>query len=190
MNDACEASAYAFSGSSGVMFTASTGDSGYRGGVSYPASSRYVVAVGGTSLYLDAYGNRATESVWTGAGSGCSSYISKPSFQTDASCAKRMVGDVSAVADPATGVYVYSGGFWYQYGGTSLSAPVIAGLAASGYFGTNLGSSPANIFYGSGAAKLYDVASGSNGRCRNYFCKGSTGYDGPSGNGAPKAPFS
>jgi len=63
--------------------------------------------------------------VWSGAGSGCSSYESKPSFQTDTGCARRTIADVSAVADPATGVAVYdsygTGGGWRVYGGTSAS---------------------------------------------------------------------
>ena len=84
--------------SSGAVFTASSGDNGYPDGASYPASSKYVVGVGGTSLVLDGSGNRASETVWSGAGSGCSKHITKPSYQKDTGCSKRTVADVSAVA--------------------------------------------------------------------------------------------
>jgi subtilase family serine protease len=88
----------------GVTITASTGDSGY--GAQVPAAFNTVVAVGGTHLVLS--GNtRSSETVWSGAGSGCSAYIGKPSWQHDGSCARRTIGDTAAVADPATGVSVY-----------------------------------------------------------------------------------
>ncbi len=90
----------------GVLVTASSGDGGY--GVSFPASSQYVVGVGGTSLVASGGTSRGwVEGAWDGAGSGCSSYITKPSFQTDTGCGQRTVADLSAVADPNTGVAVY-----------------------------------------------------------------------------------
>jgi subtilase family serine protease len=64
----------------GVAFTVSSGDSGY--GVEYPAASPYVTAVGGTSLYLKG-GKYQNEDAWSGAGSGCSQFEPKPSWQTD-----------------------------------------------------------------------------------------------------------
>src|SRR5262249_12957597 len=92
----------------GITITASSGDNGY--GVEYPASGAYVVAVGGTSLVKTSSG--WAESAWAGSGSGCSAYTAKPSFQHDTGCARRTVADVSAVADPNTGVAVYD-----TYGG-------------------------------------------------------------------------
>src|SRR6185436_16183615 len=88
-----------------IMITVSWGDAGY--GVEFPAASRYVTAVGGTHLVRSATARGWTETVWSGAGSGCSAYIAKPSWQTDAGCARRTVADVAAVADPNTGVAVY-----------------------------------------------------------------------------------
>lgn len=159
----------------GKVLTFSTGDNGY--GVSYPASSKYVVAVGGTSLHLDGAGNRSSEAAWSGAGSGCSAYISKPAWQTDSGCSNRAVADVSAVADPQTGVAVYTSygstnGNWWVYGGTSASAPLIAGTYAA---------------TGSAAATaLRDITSGSNGTCSpSYLCTAGVGYDGPTGLGVP-----
>lgn len=92
----------------GVAVTVSTGDSGY--GVSFPASSPHVVAVGGTSLTPASNSRGWSETVWSGTGSGCSTVFAKPSWQTDRGCGKRTVGDVAAVADPNTGVSVYWNG--------------------------------------------------------------------------------
>ena len=89
----------------GVAITASSGDSGY--GTSYPAASPWVTSVGGTSLSRASNARGWTETVWSGAGSGCSSTESKPSFQTDTGCSRRTIADVSAVANPSTGVAVY-----------------------------------------------------------------------------------
>ena len=82
----------------GVSFFASTGDGGY--GVEYPSASFYVTAVGGTSLSTASNARGWTETAWAGSGSGCSAYISKPSWQKDTGCSNRTVADVSAVADP------------------------------------------------------------------------------------------
>ncbi len=168
----------------GIAITVSTGDNGY--GVEFPAASRYVTAVGGTSLYKN--GNSYSEAAWSGAGSGCSAYISKPSWQTDSGCANRTVGDVSAVADPNTGVAVYDTyrlhpGGWLVFGGTSVSAPIIAGVYA-------LAGNASSVDYGSYAyahtSSLFDVTSGSNGSCGgSYLCTATAGYDGPTGNGTP-----
>src|SRR5262249_35226728 len=116
----------------GVVITASSGDSGY--GVQGPAAYNTVVAVGGTSLAKANNARGWSETAWSGAGSGCSAFISKPSWQTDPGCSKRTVADTSAVADPNTGVSVYDtygvGTGWMVFGGTSVSAPVIAGVYA------------------------------------------------------------
>ncbi|MFF0788111.1 putative Ig domain-containing protein [Streptomyces spiralis] len=174
----------------GVAITVSAGDSGY--GAEYPATSQYVTAVGGTALTTASNSRGWSESVWhtnstEGTGSGCSAYDPKPSWQTDTGCAKRMEADVSAVADPATGVAVYDtygGSGWAVYGGTSASAPIIAGVYALA--GTPGGSDyPAKYPY-SHTGNLYDVTSGSNGSCStSYFCTARTGYDGPTGWGTP-----
>ncbi|GAA3831501.1 hypothetical protein GCM10022403_075890 [Streptomyces coacervatus] len=174
----------------GVAITVSSGDSAY--GAEYPATSQYVTAVGGTALSTSSNSRGWTESVWKtssteGTGSGCSAYDSKPSWQTDTGCTKRMEADVSAVADPATGVAVYDtygGSGWAVYGGTSASAPIIAGVyALAGTPGSS--DYPAKYPY-SHTSNLYDVTSGSNGSCSTaYFCTAETGYDGPTGWGTP-----
>ncbi|MEU9342890.1 putative Ig domain-containing protein [Streptomyces sp. NPDC048278] len=174
----------------GVAITVSAGDEDY--GAEYPATSQYVTAVGGTALSTSSSTRGWTESVWKtssseGTGSGCSSYDAKPSWQTDTGCTKRMESDVSAVADPATGVAVYDtygGSGWAVYGGTSASSPIIAGVyALAGTPGSS--DYPAKYPY-SHTGNLYDVTSGNNGSCStSYFCTAGTGYDGPTGWGTP-----
>lgn len=170
----------------GIPITVSSGDNGY--GVEYPAASQYVTAVGGTTLNLTSSNTRSSETVWSSAGSGCSAYDPKPSWQTDGGCARRTVADVSADADPNTGASVYdSYGYqgqkgWFQVGGTSLAAPLIAGVYA-------LAGNGASTTYGSypysHTSSLFDVTSGSNGTCGSYLCTGGPGYDGPTGLGTP-----
>jgi len=173
----------------GVAVTVSSGDSGY--GVEYPAASQFVTAVGGTSLsQLTNTGTRnASETVWSGAGSGCSAYETKPSWQRDAGCTKRTVADASAVADPNTGVWVYDS-FTYQgqsgwliFGGTSVASPIVGSLYALAQ--SNGGSSYPSSYPYADPAGLNDITSGSNGSCGTYLCNGSSGYDGPSGLGTP-----
>lgn len=171
----------------GIAITVSSGDNGY--GVEFPAASQYVTAVGGTTLRKGGGTTRGwTETAWSGAGSGCSAYISKPSWQSG-SCAKRAVADVSAIADPNTGVavydsYAYRGASgWMVFGGTSVAAPIIAGVYA-------LSGNASSVNYGSYSyahlSSLFDVTSGSNGSCGgSYLCTAVAGYDGPTGNGTP-----
>ncbi|MEV5280303.1 putative Ig domain-containing protein [Streptomyces sp. NPDC052811] len=175
----------------GVAITVSSGDSGY--GVEYPAASQYVTAVGGTSLSRAGNSRGWSESVWgtssggQGAGSGCSAYDPKPSWQKDSGCSKRAVADVSAVADPATGLAVYDSyqaSGWNVYGGTSASSPIIASVYALA--GTPAaGTSPASYPYAH-TGSLNDVTSGANGSCSPaYLCTAGSGYDGPTGLGTP-----
>ncbi|WP_327178185.1 carboxypeptidase regulatory-like domain-containing protein [Streptomyces sp. NBC_01335] len=177
----------------GVAVVASSGDSAY--GVAYPAASQYVTSVGGTALAQDSSTDRGwSESVWFnshgGPGSGCSVYEAKPAWQeglaTD--CDQRAVADVAAVADPLTGVSVYQtygGDGWSVYGGTSASAPIIAGVyAAAGTPPT--GSYPAAYPYAAGGSGLNDVVDGDNGSCSPArLCTAGTGWDGPTGLGTP-----
>ena len=168
----------------GVVDVASSGDSGF--GVGFPASSKYVVAAGGTSLTRDSSTARGwSETAWSGAGAGCSSWETKPSWQTDTGCANRTVADVSADADPGTGVAFFDSfdqGGWGVVGGTSVSSPIIASVFA-------LAGAPANtaasVLYAHAGA-LNDITSGSDGTCNpTYLCTAGTGYDGPTGLGTP-----
>ena len=171
---------------SGVAITASSGDSGY--GVSFPASANTVIAVGRTSLSRASNSRGWSEVTWSSAGSGCSSVHSKPTWQHDGLCTFRMEADISAVADPNTGVAVYGpssrgkGSTWLVFGGTSVSAPLIGGMY--GLKGTAVNA--AASIYAAPAGALNDVTAGSNGSCGGtYFCTAGVGYDGPTGLGTP-----
>ena len=171
----------------GVAITASAGDDGY--GVEFPASAPYVIAVGGTTLTRAPGTARGwTEAAWSKTGSGCSKVFFKPSWQDDTLCTKRMMNDIAVVGAPSTGVATYGPvgpigtSDWLVFGGTSVGAPLVAGIYAAA------GAKPI------GARSLwlkrrlmFDVTSGSDGTCGGtYFCTAGTGYDGPTGNGAPR----
>jgi hypothetical protein len=175
----------------GVAVTASAGDDGF--GVEYPAASQFVTAVGGTSLSTSTNARGWTETVWgstaggEGTGSGCAKDDAKPSWQTDTGCTKRTNNDVSADANPNTGVAVYDtydqSGF-LEVGGTSASSPMIAAtfaLAGKPAAGTY----PSSYLY-KHTANLFDVTSGADGSCSPaYLCTAAAGYDGPTGLGTP-----
>lgn len=119
----------------GVTFVAASGDSG--SGVVWPAVSPYVLAVGGTSLYMDASGDYVSEIAWAGSGGGMSAFEQKPPFQKTnlVPFTNRSVPDVSYNADPNTGYSVYIGNYdraagWITLGGTSAGAPQWAALIA------------------------------------------------------------
>lgn len=168
-----------------LPITVSSGDSGY--GVQYPAASPYVTAVGGTTLQRSINSPRGfNESAWSGTGSGCSVFEPKPAWQHDLGCRGRTVADVSADADPNTGVAVYDSygaGGWQVFGGTSASSPIVAATyALAGGFKSDL--------YGSlpyaHTPSLFGVIGGSNGTCSfAYLCIARGGYSGPTGLGSP-----
>jgi subtilase family serine protease len=171
----------------GIAITASSGDSGY--GIESPASYPHVIGVGGTHLVKDSSARGWSETAWSGAGSGCSTLNAKPSWQTSVTqCSGDAVADVSAVADPATGVSVYDStpyqgvSGWEVWGGTSVASPIIASVyALSG----NTAGYPASYTW-SHASGLFDVTSGSNGTCTpSIWCHAGTGWDGPTGLGTP-----
>jgi len=171
----------------GVVITASSGDSGF--GVEYPAAATTVLAVGGTHLVRDASTRGWTETAWSGAGSGCSAVEAKPAWQLDTGCARRTVADVSAVADPNTGVAVFDSfgpagqTGWLVFGGTSVAAPVVASIFAL----TGHASATPQYPY-SNTSQFFDAVGGSNGTCSpSYLCTAVAGYDGPTGIGSPNA---
>jgi subtilase family serine protease len=171
----------------GIAITASSGDSGY--GIESPASYPHVIGVGGTSLTKASNTRGWSETAWNGAGSGCSTLNAKPSWQTSVTqCSGDAVADVSAVADPNTGVSVYDStayqglSGWEVWGGTSVASPIIASVyALSG----NTAGYPASYTW-SHTSGLFDVTSGSNGTCSpSIWCTAGTGWDGPTGLGTP-----
>jgi len=153
--------------------------------VEFPVASPHVLAVGGTSLTTSSSPRGWVEGAWSGAGSGCSNFEPKPSYQTDNGCSQRTVADVAAVADPNTGVAVFdSFGVtpgWYVFGGTSVSAPLVGAI----YAVTGLASVGPGFAY-SQPGDFFDVTNGSNGTCSPaYLCTAQAGYDGPTGLGSP-----
>jgi hypothetical protein len=202
----------------GIVITASAGDSGYldwdssqKGYAEFPASSPRVVAVGGTRLLLNEAGQRESETVWNdggpeghgAGGGGCSVRFEAPPWQQSVSdwrqvgCEhRRAVADVSADADPFTGLAVYDSSssecessyeqevegahgkeaveavvHWCPIGGTSLSSPLIAATfaLAGGAHGVEY---PARTLYENALdspGSLHDVTNGSNGECRYAF---------------------
>jgi subtilase family serine protease len=193
-------------GQSGVVYTASAGDSGYAGGVIYPATSPNVVSVGGTTLNTASNSRGWTESVWDtssdeGTGSGCSAYEPQPSWQSaisilTAACSDRVDNDVAADADPNTGAAIYDtsndNGGWNEVGGTSESSPIIASVFALAGNNGNGGNNAAESIY-KNTGDLNEVTASSNGTCTppsadSVLCT-ATGaantYNGPTGWGTP-----
>jgi hypothetical protein len=192
-----------------VTFVASAGDSGELNSlpeVEWPAVSPYVVSVGGTSLYLDANGNRiagpsgSSETAWSSGGGGLSSYYGLPSWQSgwNTFASKRGVPDVSYVADPNTGLYVYCSTYnppgWYQVGGTSAGAPQWAALIALANQGRTAAVSGNGDIYNSkvagnpdtiNPANFVDISSGANGSDSDDISV--VGYDLVTGLGSPLA---
>ncbi len=185
-----DSSAYSYPG---VAVIASTGDNGYigNGENAYPASFPGVTAAGGTSIVPGDPSPRGfTETAWSindplvgqGGGSGCNTLEAKPSYQTDVGCTGRSYADVSADANPYSGLLVYDGGEWIQSGGTSLASPLIAAYEA--VTGIN-GASPQWAYNDS--SLLNDPITGSVGTCPPaiaYICNAGPGYDGPTGIGS------
>jgi len=183
----------------------SAGDSGL--GATYPSSSPWVISAGGTTINRDAATqNFQSESCWAGSGGGTSAYETYSStFGTGTGPwtnyqyplfgqSARRTPDISFDADPASGAYVRSNGGWYVVGGTSLSAPALAGIVNSS--GNRLGVAPSpggyysnmenNLLYAQLATNkeyftnFYDVTTGSNG------ASAGTGWDYCTGVGSPR----
>jgi len=182
------------SGHTPITFLASSGD--YAAPfASYPAMSPNVVSVGGTRLSINSSnGTYGGEAAWDGGGGGVSLFELQPSYQTGnvngASTTYRTTPDVSMDADYYTGVYVYYQGAWSQVGGTSLAAPMWAGLIAIANQGRALISLPTldgvtqtlPMLYSPGAASdFHDITDGNNGY------PATTGYDLATGLGTPIA---
>lgn len=175
----------------GITTVAASGDLGYPGSATndFPAALPGVTAAGGTTLQPDSTSGTQnvrgfTESAWSGAGSGCNLWASKPSYQTDTGCAGRSYSDISADADPNTGMQVYDtdDGGWVVVGGTSEASPLIAA-----YYAVAGSASQGPAWAYANDTLLNDPSSGSNGTCAatiSYICNAGPGYDGPTGVGS------
>jgi subtilase family serine protease len=178
-----------FNHAQNVNVFVSSGDSGNTGATGdFPSTSAHVFAAGGTHLAKSSTTRGWTESAWSGAGSTCSSRIAEPSFQVGtvptAACPRRAASDISAVADPNTGVAVFNandGGF-IVVGGTSASSPFLAGVFAR--YGISGAAHNASFAYAN-KADWFDVTTGRDGNCRSALCRAAAGWDGPTGLGTP-----
>ncbi|RYG79086.1 hypothetical protein EON77_09730 [bacterium] len=171
-----------------VAFFAATGDT--AGERDFPALSRDVIAVGGTTLMLNPDSSRRSEIAWENTGGGRSRYSPRPSFQDGVLATVgryRGACDLAAVADPQTGVSVYcsteddglSG--WLVFGGTSASTPIVAGIAnAAGTTGLTSRALAARIYAGLGTSALFDVQAGA-----ADSLEAGPGWDYPTGTGTP-----
>ncbi len=186
--DALGVAVFAASGDNGAYDCSSIPQS-HTLSVDYPASSPSVVAVGGTTL--SGSGTVWSDRGWSGSGGGVSDCFTRPSWQATIAPtlpARRLVPDIAAAADPASGIAVWftdsSGGSWIRVGGTSLAAPVSAAqyaatMAAAGRpSGLGVDLHPFLYAYPS---RFRDVTSGSNG----YYA-GGRGYDLVTGLGSPQ----
>ncbi len=200
----------------------STGDLGAYGDAppglhtTDPSTQPFVTAVGGTTLFVNSKSQYLAEEVWndlpvSGAtGGGISTYWPIQSYQSDVgpagnggSASMRNTPDVSAEASLLTGVAVYSAlqGGWTVVGGTSVSAPIWAGMYSLGSaasiglgFPTPGFANPTiyKIAEGEGlyAVGLRDIFDGSNGDATVYGAPGYSagfGYDDASGLGSLEA---
>jgi kumamolisin len=124
--------------------------------LSWPASSPWVLAVGGTNLTLDAGNAIASSGAWNdteyappfrataGGGGGTSAFNKRPWWQPAqpavTGSSNRMVPDVAAFADESPGYAIVcssgvqdcsgSGQSIAFVGGTSAAAPLVAGMIA------------------------------------------------------------
>ncbi|HXC23330.1 MAG TPA: hypothetical protein VNU28_01985 [Solirubrobacteraceae bacterium] len=222
----------------GIVVTAAAGDDGYLNweqyatrnengspyfeGADYPASSPDVIAVGGTSLTLGADSAWAGETVWNkegGAGGGgcgeqpAQSWQREDSVKAGCKGAERAVADVSADADPTTGVAIYDSVpypheteplDWVPIGGTSLASPIIASMFALAGGAHNVAYPAQTLYSHLSSPLLHDVTAGGNGACDQdysscggslsspldcgpgtWICNATAGYDGPTGVGTP-----
>jgi kumamolisin len=196
----------------GISVFSASGDDGSRDcsrstsgsgvvAVDFPAADPYVSGTGGTTLHVNSNSTWSSETAWSGSGGGVSTVWAAPSYQNGGSNGKRTVPDVSSVADPNTGVSVYSAeclfpGFcfntWLTVGGTSDAAPQWAGFAAlynqkaAGAGKAKLGFANPRLYQVGGSSSygssFHDITSGS-----NTDFSAAAGYDKVTGWGTLRA---
>jgi Subtilase family len=174
----------------GHTIVVATGDFGFTAAM-FPANLETVTAVGGTELARAHNARGWKAKAWFAGGSGCSAYVAKPRWQhtvRDNHCPGRTVADLSAIAWNVP-IYEKFYGGWVTLGGTSIAAPLIAGIYG---LAGNASTIPLGYAY-SHRANLFDIRRGSNSAfvsakqaCGDdYLCVAKKGYDGPTGLGTP-----
>jgi subtilase family serine protease len=165
----------------GVSFFSATGD---QGSVRYPASSPYVIGVGGTSIKVDTNRKFLSESVYAYSGGGCSAYSlpcnGQKAILGTLCSGKRATPDISSLADPNTGVLIYhtygcinvdQTTCFRVLGGTSLSSPIVAAYAAS------TGRQFTHQALYSKVYPIRDISSGSSSNMKGVYNNATIGYD-------------
>ena len=169
-----------------VVYFAASGDSP---GVIWPSTFTNVVSVGGTSISRNSTtGAFQQELAWQSGGGGPSLYEPLPSFQAGLvriPQTSRATPDVSADADPSTGVWVYASPYWYVVGGTSVAAPVWAGIVnAAGSFSSASQNELATLYANRGnKSDFTNILLGSCGPNQGYLA--APGWDFCTGIGSP-----
>jgi len=178
-----------------VVYFASSGDAP---GVNYPSASPYVVSAGGTTLSMSLMnGSFQGELVWDETGGGLSRYEATPVYQAGISGLNGARGtpDISFDANPSTGVWVYNSNLlngmggpanpWWIVGGTSVSAPSLAGIVnAAGHFYSSSTVELTEIYNLSLPSSFKDITSGACGLYASNQAK--PGYDLCTGEGSPR----
>jgi subtilase family serine protease len=200
----------------GVAIVAASGDGGYQSGAQmWPQELPWVVSVGGTTMNRDTYAQTAWggdyaskqtgKTQWVGPGSGCAMNLppaeGQPKTISDLCKGHRASTDISAVADPHTGVSIYDSYYpwsgrdgaqmqsWHVAGGTSAATPIIAGLyARGGHTDDVLGP---NTLYTAKPGTFANITTGSNAKsgCPDVapaICTAGPGWNGPTGLGVPQ----
>jgi subtilase family serine protease len=177
-----------------VVYFASAGDSA---GPSYPSASPNVVSVGGTTLSMNpSTGAFERETAWERTGGGPSQYEPIPSYQLSLSESSnfRVTPDVALDADPVTGVWVVNSnlvngvggpGAWWIVGGTSVSAPTLAGIVnAAGTFASSTSDELTQWYSNVNSTNFFDVTGGVCGPYAGF--RAGVGYDFCTGLGSVK----
>ena len=167
-----------------VVFFASTGD---NQSPSFPAVAPNVVAAGGTTVNRTAAGDFVGETSWSEAGAGPSAFFPRPSFQNSVAPvvgSHRGIGDLAAVANPNTGVWVRFRNQWHVLGGTSVSSPILAAIAnTAGHFATSNAAEEVRIYGALGTGAFRDEKAGVCGV--GHALSAQIGYDFCTGVGSP-----
>jgi hypothetical protein len=178
-----------------ALFVAASGDDGYESVADAPSTLAHVVSVGGVSLPTPG----SAPSVWNdidgAAGSSCSTRVPTPALQAafTTGCSFKASSDLSALADPETGMAAYDSygsygqqGGWFEMGGTSAAAPLVTAMFALMGNHTDPGAPYQEL--AAYPRLLEDVTTGSNGSCGTVLCDAGTSWDGPTGIGMPLSP--
>jgi len=145
--------------------------------VNYPASSPYVVAVGGTTLLTNSDGSYDNEIAWVAGGGGPSLFEMQPYWQDGVApptgstcveavaCVGKTLPDIAMDADPNSGANVYIGGQPEAVGGTSLASPLALGVWArlESAHANGLGFAPPDLYAQYGKSGFHDVTLGDTG---------------------------